>query len=483
MARTPTISPQNKDVRGKATSSAATAPLLPSNLTTDVLLLSTYELGRQPFGLASPAAWLRGAGARVTCADLSIEDFPAAAASAADLVAFFLPMHTATRLAAPLIPRIREFNPNAHICCYGLYGPTNAAYLNSLGVQTVIGGEFETGLLRLCDGLSRNRSDPGAGDTHISLDRQQFEVPDRSGLPELSRYAELRTGDGQPRIVGYTEASRGCKHLCRHCPVVPVYNGIFRIVQADVVLADVERQVEAGAGHITFGDPDFFNGIGHAVAIVEGLHERFPELSYDVTIKIEHLLKYADRIPLLRDTGCAFVTSAVESSDDRVLELLEKNHTREDFIRVATLFRDNDFVLNPTFVTFSPWTTISSYIDLLELTLELELVDNVAAIQWAIRLLIPAGSRLLELAETKSILLPYAADRLGYPWAHPDPEVDELFDAVFEIVCRSGDERRETFARVWDAAHRAAGSSTPQIDRYLPTSLSAIPYLTEPWYC
>ena len=36
-----------------------------------VALISTYEMGRQPFGLASPAAWLRRAGAQVTALDLS----------------------------------------------------------------------------------------------------------------------------------------------------------------------------------------------------------------------------------------------------------------------------------------------------------------------------------------------------------------------------------------------------------------------------
>jgi hypothetical protein len=41
--------------------------------------------------------------------------------------------------------------------------------------------------------------------------------------------------------------------------VVPVYNGVFRIVQRDVVLADIRQQVAMGAEHITFGDPDFFN--------------------------------------------------------------------------------------------------------------------------------------------------------------------------------------------------------------------------------
>ena len=68
-----------------------------------VVLISTYELGHQPFGLASPAAWLREAGARVTCLDLAVERLDEAAIAAADLVAFYVPMHTATRLAASFV--------------------------------------------------------------------------------------------------------------------------------------------------------------------------------------------------------------------------------------------------------------------------------------------------------------------------------------------------------------------------------------------
>ena len=137
---------------------------------------------------------------------------------------------------------------------------------------------------------------------------------------------------GARRLVGYTEASRGCRHLCRHCPVVPIYNGQFRVVQPDVVLADMEAQVAAGAEHITFGDPDFFNGPTHAMKIVTALHAKHPAVSYDVTIKIEHLLHHRGLVPRLAETGCAFVTSAVESVDDRVLALFDKGHTREDFV-------------------------------------------------------------------------------------------------------------------------------------------------------
>ena len=114
-----------------------------------VLLISTYELGRQPFGLASPAAWLRNAGAEVACLDLARQPLDEEALRTADGVAFYLPMHTATRLAIPVIQRTREINPAAHLCAYGLYAPVNAELLRKLGVRTLAGGEFEEALLTL----------------------------------------------------------------------------------------------------------------------------------------------------------------------------------------------------------------------------------------------------------------------------------------------------------------------------------------------
>src|SRR5438093_3382179 len=94
-----------------------------------ILLLSTYELGRQPFGLASPAAWLRKREHEVVCLDLSRQALEEEAIRAAGLVAFYVPMHTATRLAMELLEPVRELNPLAHICFFGLYAPLNEAYL------------------------------------------------------------------------------------------------------------------------------------------------------------------------------------------------------------------------------------------------------------------------------------------------------------------------------------------------------------------
>lgn len=452
-----------------------------------VVLISTYELGRQPFGLASPAAWLRRARASVTCLDLSRERLREEPVRAADLVAFYVPMHMATRMAAQTVPTVRRLNPGAHLCFYGLYAPLNADYLRRLGGETILGGEFEEGLISL---LERLRA--GARAQHeplVSLSRQKFLVPDRSGLPPLSSYARLFTGNGGLRTVGYTEASRGCKHLCRHCPIVPVYNGAFRIVQREVVLEDIRRQIEAGAEHITFGDADFFNGIGHTLEIVRALHREFPTLTYDVTIKVEHLRKHAGCLPVLAETGCLFVTSAVESVDDRVLELLDKGHTRADFYEVVAACRRAGLLLSPTFVAFTPWTTLDGYCDLLRSLAELDLLEQVAPIQLAIRLLIPTGSRLLELEEVRRLVEGgFDEAALSYRWKHPDPRVDQLCADVQHLVWRAekkNESRATIFAHIWDLAHRAAGLAAPLPPRRLaePYQRTSVPYLNEPWYC
>jgi radical SAM superfamily enzyme YgiQ (UPF0313 family) len=471
----------------------------------NVVLISTYELGRPPFGLASPAAWLAARGHEVVCLDLSRQALDEDFIRAADLMAFHLPMHTATRLAGEQIERVRRLNSSAHICCYGLYAPMNQDFLRALGVETILGGEYETGLADLADRLAREpervhasavaaeasgQAEPdGQAEPPISMARQDFLVPLRVDLPALDRYARLQMPGGEEILAGYTEASRGCKHLCRHCPIVPVYNGTFRIVGREIVLADVRQQVVAGARHVTFGDPDFFNGPAHGLAIVRALHREFPDVTYDVTIKIEHLLNHAEFLPELRDTGCLFVTSAVESVDDAILERLDKGHTRADFLAVAANFRELGLILQPTFVPFTPWTTLSGYRDLLRVIAECDFVTNVPPIQLAIRLLIPAGSRLLELHEVRELVQPFDQAGLAYPWRHADPRVDALGRRVQQIV-EQGEAaklgRAQIFAAIWKAAAEAEGVSPGEqssIWQPPPGAHAAIPHFDEPWYC
>jgi radical SAM superfamily enzyme YgiQ (UPF0313 family) len=441
------------------------------------VLISTYDLGRQPFGLASPAAFLRRAGHEVVCADLTRTKLPEDAVRRAGVVGFYLPMHTATRMALPVVERVRALNPGAAVCAFGLYAPLNAAMLRERGVQTILGPEFEEDLVQLVAGagpVARDLSPAPAG-------RVRFIAPDRSDLPPLSKYATLQAG-GTRRIAGYTEATRGCKHRCRHCPIVPVYDGRFRAVPADVVLADIRAQVAAGAEHITFGDPDFLNGPTHAVAIVTALAREFPGLSYDATIKVEHLRAHDELLPVLAATGCAFVTTAVESFDDAVLERLRKGHTFAEFERVVTRCRAVGLPLSPTFVAFTPWTTLDGYVAMLRGIDRLDLTGAVAPIQYAIRLLVPDGSLMLELSDVRAAVDHFDGRSLTHVWRHADPRVDTLQRELETFVgSRLNAPRDEMFARIWAIAHEAAGL-TPRSRPPLPAR-ATVPYLNEPWYC
>jgi radical SAM superfamily enzyme YgiQ (UPF0313 family) len=453
-------------------------------MTFKAVLINPYELGRQPFALAQPAAWLKRAGVQVTCVDLSLQTIDPDSMAAADLVAIYVGMHTATRIAMEAIARIKALSPGAHLCVYGLYAPMNETLLRGLGVETVLGGEFEPGLLSLAQRLQREGDAGMQREPVINLDKIEFLTPDRSGLPPLDRYAHLRLPDGSTKVVGYAEGSRGCKHLCRHCPVVPVYQGRFRIVPVGVVMTDIRGQVAQGAQHVSFGDPDFFNGPTHALKLVRALHAEFPGVSFDATIKVQHLIDHANLLAELKRCECLFITSAVEAVDDTILQHLDKNHSAEDFNRAVVLLRQAGIAFAPTFVAFTPWTTLEGYIELLGRIIELKLVESVPPIQLCIRLLVPAGSYLLKLPGFRELIQAFDPKLLGYPWRHADRRIDRLQAQVQSFVAAAdaeGQSRRQMFERIWRMAHEARGASAPALEHL---NLGApIAHLSEPWYC
>jgi hypothetical protein len=176
----------------------------------------------------------------------------------------------------------------------------------------------------------------------------------------------------------------------------------------------------------------------------------------------------------------------VESLDDRVLEKFDKGHARTDFLAVVARFRELGMTLLPTFVPFTPWTTLNGYIDLLDVIAQEDLCENVAPIQLAIRLLIPAGSRLLDLPDVRSMAEPFDSAALVFPWRHEDPRVDALCKEISDLVQR-GDSlklsRTEIFSHIWRAARAAAGISASRAAKFSAARPIAVPFLDEPWYC
>ena len=365
-------------------------------------------------------------------------------------------------------------NPAARLSADGLYAPLNAGWLRERGVHDVLGPEAEMDLVALV-----NSQLPIPNSQEIA--RLAFIQPDRQDLLPLDQYASLQMPDGSLRVMGNTDATRGCKHLCRHCPIVPVYQGQFRVVPVEIVIDDIRAQVAAGARHISFGDPDFLNGPTHALRIIERFAREFPGISYDATIKIEHLLDHAEMLSALRDTGCLFITSAVESIDDEVLVKLRKGHSRADFAWAVALCRQAGIRLTPTFIPFTPWTSVEAYAELLDALDELDLVEDVAPIQLAIRLLVTAESPLLELPDIAAVVEPFDPTSLTWPWRHADPRVDALHTGVMRIVRDAGDAPRADAFDAISALTRETLGRAPAAR--VQRDGTAGPRVTEPWYC
>ena len=458
-----------------------------------VLLISCYELGHQPIGLAQPLGFLRQAGFSAAGLDIAVEDFTEPRVQQARFVGISVPMHTALRLGVRVAQAVRTVNPTCHICFYGLYASLNADYLLAHVADSVIGGEYELPLVNLVEVLDRGEAVDVMEGVSMSgrvvpplLKRMPatIPVPSRHGLPVLDRYARLALDD-ERRLVGYVEASRGCLHHCLHCPIVPVYDGRFFLIPEESVLEDIRVQARAGATHITFGDPDFLNGPGHSLSIVRAMHKECPSLTFDFTAKIEHLLKRRALLTELASLGGLFVVSAAESFSDAVLAHLEKGHTRADILDAVTALRAAGITLRPSLVAFTPWTTLDDYLDMFDLVEAHDLIDAVDPVQYLVRLLIPPGSALLDHSDVRNFIVSLDQAEFQYRWAHPDERMDRLHgmvSAAVEEAATSGEDPGATFQRVRALASGMAGRPAPAV-RAVSHPHHRPPRLTEPWFC
>ncbi len=439
-----------------------------------VLLISCYELGHRPIGLTRPLHALKAVGFAPDVIDIAVEPLDTEKVVHAQFIGISVPMHTALRLGIHLVHRIRQINPSVSVCMYGLYATLNADYLLSQGVDFCISNTNSAELIGLVKSVGKK--------VRIAVDNNGVSV---GKLPSLEAYAQFED-NAEKRIVGYTETTHGCKHLCTHCPIPPVYNGKFSVVERDIVLAEIQEQVSQGATHITFGDPDFLNGPMHGLRILRAMHDAFPNLTFDFTTKIEHILKHRKHFPEFAELGCRFIISAVESLSETVLTILEKHHTRADVETAIDIVHGAGIALRPTWVPFTPWTTLDDYLETFQFVDTHRLVYHVDPVQYAVRLLIPPGSYLLNRPETKTLSLTLDETAFSYVWGHPDARMDELHKTVNTLVetdARAGVDTLDTFYRIWQLAADMHGSRhTPLGFRSKEGHLPA-PRITEAWFC
>ena len=453
-----------------------------------ILLVSSYELGHQPLHIASPAAALVAAGHEVRALDLGVDTWDADLVRWADGVAFSVPMHTAMRVATGAAKTSRRLRAEVPICFYGLYAEMRTVLDPRHPRDMAIAGEYEPALVQWAGSLAKGKVVIDEPDDVIELGRHRYHVPTRNGLPSLDRYARLAIGE-ERKLVGYVEASHGCVHKCRHCPVPVVYDGRIRIVDVETVLADIARLERAGARHITFGDPDFLNGWRHSLEIVRAMHANFPNLTFDCTTKVEHVLEHSGLWAGFSDAGCLFVVSAFESLNNSILSRLDKGHVADEAHEAVELLRRYGIETRPSWLPFTPWTTFDDVLDILDFVCHNDMVGNVDPVQYAIRLLLPKGSLLLEHPDMQPYIGNYDSQRLSYVWATSDPAIDVLQQQISDLVVtqvENGTDVPTSYAAIRSLVLSAAGPSADGRMEVVPIdseAAAARPRLTEPWFC
>jgi len=452
----------------------------------DVVLVSCYELGHEPLGVLTPAGVFDRAGLNARVLDVAMDDFDSASVAGVPLVAISTPMHTALRLGIRVAARIRDVNPAAHVCFFGLYAELHRAQLVPNLADSCLGAEFEADLLELAAavrdrGVNPPRSvslprapRPSAGTRERGLNL----APRRVATAGSSRYARLVDG-GRYRATGYVTTTRGCKHLCRHCPIPAAYDGHFYALPEESVLADIDAVVALGARHVTFADADFLNGPTHALRIARAMHLRHPDVTFDYTAKIEHLQRHANAVDELHSLGNLFVVSAVESFNDDVLRNLEKGHTAADAIEVIRAFERRGLALRPSLVPFTPWETHESLARLFEIVAEEGLVERIDPVHYSIRLLLPAGSLLLRDPDFAALAGPFDPVRLSHSWSHPDPAMDDLQEQLAAISNAAANQDIPAETTFLAMATRVAPGKALRVSPRRGDS----PRLTEDWFC
>jgi hypothetical protein len=210
-------------------------------------------------------------------------------------------------------------------------------------------------------------------------------------------------------------------------------------------------------------------------------HSAHPDLTFDVTVKVEHILAHESLWPEMASLGVLLVVSAFESTDDATLEILDKNHTAVDMARAVTVLRSADIHIRPTWLPFVPWTKLQDLVDLVGFLDQNRLWSATDPVQLAIKLLIPEGS----LLETHPAIVPhlssYEPQSLTWSWVFEHPETGRLhktLDAVAAEGSDCGAEAAETLSMMRERIGDIAGARIPAMPDSAPT-----PRLSESWFC
>jgi radical SAM superfamily enzyme YgiQ (UPF0313 family) len=404
------------------------------------LVVSSFEGGYQPVTALSAYTALRNAGHDNTrFHDAYVDGLPDDLFDDADVVAISVPLFDALQAGLQLSEMVKAKKPDAKIVFFGQYATLNAARLPGKYGDFAVVGEWEQPLVNLAHHFATgevldkiglvNARDAAAGMIpHPYITRNKITVADRSVAPPLFKYPQPHvekllgvTGV----VVGGVESTRGCHHKCTYCSVYAAYDGKVIPIGDEIVFEEVRNLVKQGMTHLTFTDAEFFNAKNQGLRILRVLHAEFPELTYDFTTRVDHILEHEEALREMKDLGVRFITSALEFPSQMVLDVVSKDISLADIELAIKKLRNIGIRLSPTFIMFNPWIGKDDIAIFKDFIKRNELDDVVDPIQYETRLHLYKGSPLLSRASTAGLEL--TEFEFHFDWKHPDAEVDAMY--------------------------------------------------------
>lgn len=392
-----------------------------------ILLISTDEVGFQPLGLACAKPYLSSL-AEVELVDISVMQEPTC--DNYDLIAFSIPTFGAIEQSIQLMTKFRNNGYSKPLICYNQYATVQPESFLLDDNCFIVMGEYETVLEELVNAYLEKKSLNAIDFVYSqenknplkNLKRTKFLTPDRTSLPKLSNYA-YKNG----KLVGNIETMRGCAHGCTYCSVFAAYQKRVVKIPDEIILKDIDYVVQKGAEHITFIDADFFSTGKKGVRLIKQMHQKYPKLTFDITLRLDDVVRYREFFPALKKYGCIEITSAFEFPSDVVLKEFDKRITLQDMDEGLAILREVQIPIVPTFISYNPWANAEDMIEFGQYLNNTGLMSDIDDMQLKTRLLLYKGSPLLENKTIQKLAL---MDKgYHYEWKHIDQEVDQMYES------------------------------------------------------
>lgn len=420
----------------------------------NILIVSTFEGGYQPISALAATTSLVAEGFSPTLLDVYVDGVDEDKIKAANVIAVSMPLFDSLESGVQLIQQIKELNPSAILIAFGQYATLNPQRLSLNYVDFTIVGEWEKPIVSLANHLvlgkefdlagicTREMAELGSIPNPL-ITRKNIRTPLRSYAPPLAKYPQPQVEKLLERsaVVGGLETSRGCIHKCTYCSVFAAYDTKVVKVDEQYIIDDIEQMVAQGMDHLTFMDADFFNAKRRNVELIQTLHEKFPQLTFDFTTRVDFILDLEDLIPVLSECNVKFITSALEFPTQNVLDIVAKDITVEDIERAIEICNKANIKLNPTFIMYNPWIDKEELSQFQQFVIRNDLADIIDPIQYETRLKLYKGSPLLNRESTQPLEL--EEQEFHFDWKHPNPEIDNLYfsnltpveEGVFKRCC------------------------------------------------